>query len=271
MAPRCPLIPPMLARICPSMSTLQNMLVNDMYMLGAAYKVVNQNPLGLQAYVAQREGEDAYVLVKDADEKFGRSRYVALYNGSDKEHEFKVKAAALDLGGTIDAFDLVEKADIGSFRDTVTVKVAPHASKFYRLEDEKRLERVVYEAETAYLSDYQELRDAVKAGTAFPAQAPGASGGVDVRYLGNRESNDLVWKDVKVLQGGRRTLAFTYSAPEDRSFFVQVDGGAKQEVAAPKGDHATVTVGVELAEGVHAIRLSNATAWMPDIDVMRIR
>ena len=233
---------------------------------------MNQNAgLGVQGYVVARQGKDAYVLVKDAETRFGTARYAALCNLGDQAVELTLKAADLDLGGRLSAFDLVERADMGAFENEVTVKLAAHASKFYLVDAERRLERTVYEAETAFLTDYQELRDAVKAGTAFPAQAPGASGGVDVRYLGNRESNDLVWKDVKVLQGGRRTLAFTYSAPEDRSFFVQVDGGAKQEVAAPKGDHATVTVGVELTEGVHAIRLSNATAWMPDVDVMRIR
>ena len=233
---------------------------------------MNQNAgLGVQGYVVSRQGKDAYVLVKDAETRFGAARYVALCNLGDQAVEMTVKAAELDLGGRVMAFDLVERADVGSFENEVTVKLAAHASKFYLVDAERRLERTVYEAETAFLTDYQELCDAIKAGTAFPAQAPGASGGVDVRYLGNRESNDLVWKDVKVLQGGRRTLAFTYSSPEDRSFFVQVDGGAKRQVAAPKGAFATVSIEVELTEGVHAIRLSNPTAWMPDVDVMRIR
>jgi hypothetical protein len=67
---------------------------------------VNQDPLGLQAYVAARDGE-AYVLVKDAEERFGRSRYVALYNAGDREHEFRVDAEALDLGGRTVEVDYV--------------------------------------------------------------------------------------------------------------------------------------------------------------------
>ena len=240
-------------------------LITNPYMIA-----MNQNAgLGVQGYVVRRDGE-TYVLVKDAETRFGTARYVALYTAEDAERVFAVKASDLDLGGRIDAFDLVARADVGSFEGEVTVKVPAHGSRFYLFDAERRLERTVYEAETAFLTDYQELRDAVKAGTAFPQQAKGASGGVDVRYLGNRESNDLVWKDVKVLAGGRRTLAFTYSAPEDRSFFVQVDGGAKLEVKAPKGVFATVTADVELSAGVHRIRLSNPTAWAPDIDVMRI-
>ena len=82
---------------------------------------------GKKAYVVQREG-GAYALAKDADVRFGRSRYVALYNSSDEEREFTVRAEALDLGGTIDAFDLVEMADVGCFEDCVSVMLAPHAA-----------------------------------------------------------------------------------------------------------------------------------------------
>ena len=241
-------------------------LITNPYLLA-----MNQNDLGLQGYVVSRAG-DAYILVKDACQKFGLSRYVALYNGSDEEHEFTVKADALDVAGEIDAFDLVEMADVGRFSGEVCVKVAPHASKFYRIDAERRLMRTVYEAECAFLTDYQELWDATKAGTAFPDQMKEASGGVYVRYIGNRASNDLVWKDVKVDAAGEYVLAFDYVAPEDRSFDLSIDGGAAKRVATPgtAGKIGTVKVTVPLAAGVHAIRLSNATAWMPDLDRMTI-
>ena len=241
-------------------------LITNPYLLA-----VNQNDLGCQAYVVQRDG-DAYVLVKDAVERFGKSRYVALYNGSDAEHEFTVRADALDLGGAIDAFDLVEMADVGRFEGNVSVKVAPHASKFYRFDAERRMVRRVYEAETAFLSDYQELFDATKAGTAFPDQRADASGGVIVRYIGNRATNDLVWRDVKVDESGEYVLAFRYATPDDRAFDLFVDDGAAIHVATPTTDGkiATVKVHVRLEAGIHTIRLSNASAWMPDIDCMTL-
>ena len=43
---------------------------------------LNQDSLGLQAYVVQHEGE-SYVLVKDIEQKRGLARAVALYNPSD--------------------------------------------------------------------------------------------------------------------------------------------------------------------------------------------
>jgi hypothetical protein len=241
-------------------------LITNPYLLA-----MNQNDLGLQGYVVSREG-DAYILVKDACQKFGLSRYVALYNGSDNEHEFTVRADALDIAGEVDAFDLVEMADVGRFSDEVCVTVAPHASRFFRIDAERRIQRTVYEAECAFLTDYQELWDATKAGTAFPDQMKEASGGVYVRYIGNRASNDLVWKDVKIDAAGEYVLAFDYAAPEDRSFDLSIDGGAAKRVATPgtAGKIGTVKVTVPLSVGVHSIRLSNATAWMPDLDRMTI-
>ena len=40
---------------------------------------LNQDPLGLQAYIVQHEG-GGYVLVKDIEQKRGKVRAVALYN-----------------------------------------------------------------------------------------------------------------------------------------------------------------------------------------------
>ncbi|MGN0877049.1 MAG: alpha-galactosidase [Kiritimatiellia bacterium] len=234
---------------------------------------LNQNcGLGVQGSVVQREGE-AYVLVKDADERFGTSRYVALYNAGDAEHEFCVRSAALDLGGRIAAFDLVDRSDIGAFEGHVFVKVPPHGARFFRFDAERREERTVYEAEAAFLSDYQELRDPVKAETAFPDQVAWASGGVAVRYLGQRASNDLVWKDVQILKPERRILEFACATPEARSFRIEVDGADVGEVRVPStaGLFETFRLEVDLTAGLHRIRLFNASAWMPDIDRMVLR
>ena len=249
-----------------SMSAESVKLVTNPYLLA-----MNQNDLGLQAYVAHREGT-AYTLVKDADLLFGTSRYVALYNSGDTECEFKVSAKDLDLGGRIDVFDLVERADPGSFQDVVSVKVAPHASKFYRFDAEKRLEREVYEAETAFLTDYQELRPAKDAGTAYYEEVKGTSGGVVVRQLGNRETNDMIFRNVKVFKAGSRTLEFRCRTDEDRTFLVQIDGEKPQRlaVANTQGKYVDVKLTVDLKAGVHEIRAFNPFAYTPDFDFMRL-
>ena len=242
-------------------------LITNPYLLA-----MSQNDLGLQAYVAQRVGKDGYVLVKDAVERFGKSRYVALLNLSDESLEFTVESSTLDLGGEVEVFDLVERADPGSFNGRFTLSLRPHSARFFRFDAEKRLERTVYEAETAFLSEYQELRDARLSGTAFPSEVAGASGDVAVACIGNRETNDLIWKNVKVDRGGKRTLVFRCMAPDAWHFFVQVDGGEKVRVDAPAtdGKFVDVPLEVELSEGVHAIRVSNGSAWAPDIDRMTL-
>ncbi len=240
---------------------------------------MNQDPLGLQAYVAERDG-DAYVLVKDAETRFGTARYVALYNAGDAAHTFTVKARPLDLGGKVEVFDLVERADMGVFSDEVSIEVRPHAAKFYLLDAERRLDRETYEAETAYLTDYSELdgtsygslESSQIQGRAYYKAMDGASGGMAAVNLGRRDSNDLVWRDVKVSETGRYTLTFRCSSPEERKFLVQIDGGerAALKCRATADGFAEVHYRPTLSAGVHTVRLTNPYAPMPDIDLMRI-
>ena len=239
-------------------------LVTNPYLLA-----MNQNDLGLQGYVAQRKGE-TYVFVKDACEKFGTARFVALYNATDAQQDFTVDFSAVDLGGEVQVLDLGERADLGAFTGAFAATVPPHGARFYRFDAQSRLDRTVYEAEAGYLSDYQELRDAKKDGTAFADQMEGASGGVVVRYLGNRASNDLVWNDVKVSQP--RALEVVYASAEDRKLFVTVDFGNPVEVQAKAtgGKLATIPLGVTLTPGVHKVRLYNVRGWAPDIDCLKL-
>jgi hypothetical protein len=242
-------------------------LITNPYLLA-----VNQNDLGCQAYVARRYG-GAYVLVKDADVRFGKSRYVALYNSTDKDVEIDVLASDLDLGGNIDAFDLVAMKDVGSFKDKVTVKVSAHGSKYFRFDAEKRLQRVVYEGETAYLTSYQEIRNAVRAETAFPRYQKGASGEMIVGYLGRRENNDLIWKDVKIDTAGEYILAFTHIAHDDRYFNLTIGNNKPIRVNTPTtdGQLAKIEVRCKLSKGVYPIRISNPDSWIADIDKLEIK
>jgi hypothetical protein len=233
---------------------------------------MNQNDLGLQAYVAARYG-DAYVLVKDADELYGRARYVAVYNSGDADRRCEVNFRMLDLDGSVSVFDLVKRADIGEYENRLALEVPAHSSRFFRLDAEKRLERSVYEAECAYLSAYQEIKDYRKAGTAAPVQTAKASGGVAVVNLGGSAGNDLIWKDVTVFSDGKRKLSIRHAAEDGRGFFVQIDGGAPIAVKPEKSAYAFAvsTVEAELKRGTHTVRLFNPDAPMPDIDMMSVR
>lgn len=58
---------------------------------------LNQDPLGLQAYVVQHHGE-TYILAKDILSLHGKTRAVAFYNPSDREVEMYLSFSEVDLG-----------------------------------------------------------------------------------------------------------------------------------------------------------------------------
>lgn len=101
----------------------------------------------------------------------------------------------------------------------------------------------------------------------------GASGGMEVGYLGNRKTNYLAWNDVNIVGGGERTLAFFCRTGEPRSFAVTVDDGqpVTLDVEPTGGAFKEVPVDVALTAGAHSIRISNSEAWTPDFDKMEIR
>ena len=231
---------------------------------------MNQNDLGVQGYVARREGE-AYVLTKDADTRFGTARFVALYNAGDEVRDFKVPFADLDLEGPVQTFDLVERADVGVFERFLTASVPAHGTRFYRLDAARRVDRRVYEAETAFLPHYQELTDALKAGTPVYRQDARASGGVVVANLGGVRGNDLVWKDVRVSKPGRYRLEIRLIADRCAEMSVQVDRGevVRQQVPETKGTVGSVAFERDLAAGEHEVRLF-CKDRLPAIDVLNV-
>jgi len=201
---------PALSPVTPFQTTKE--LVTNPYLLS-----MSQNDLGQQGYVVRREG-DAYVLVKDADRAYGTARFLALYNAGDKVKDFSVDFAAVDLAGDVEVLDLCERTDLGVRRGSLTATVPPHGVRFYRLDAARRLDRTVYEAETAFLPAYHELDEKPKAGTPRHEQCAAASGGVVVSGLGGAVGNDLVWKDVRVSAAGRYRFEIGIIAESDFSF-----------------------------------------------------
>ncbi len=250
-------------------------LVTNPYLIG-----MNQDHLGLQGYVVARDGE-AYQLVKDAETRFGTSRYVALYNAKDSRHDFRVCAANFDLAGEIAVFDLVRRADVGVFSGETTVSVPPHAARFYLFDAERRVDRSIYEAETAYLTDYSEIDESSYGSTnscnvqcrAYYAPAAGASGGIAVLNLGGRATNDLIWKNVHFSKPGKRRVEFRYAACGPMTMYLSIDCGEpiKIEVEDTGGSFSTKVCEFEFSSGAHEVRLFNPWAKMPDIDKMTIK
>ena len=237
---------------------------------------LNQDDLCIQAYVVQHVG-DTYVLVKDFGELYGKTRVVALYNSGDRRAEITIPFADLDLAGTVKVRDLFSHKDLEDMTDKLTVRLPAHYTYIYRLDAETRLERTLYEAETAYLSKYTEIKNNQQYHSGIYEANEACSGREYVTWLGADPKNDLQWRHVYSDQGGTYTMKINYISGESRSMTVNVNGkDVKTLTGCNSGDWGTVgtkTLGIELQPGENVIRLYNksSSAWMPNIDCMTIQ
>ncbi len=231
---------------------------------------VDQDPLGLQAYVVKHEN-GSYVLVKDVEEKYSTKRVVAFYNPTDAAVNMSVDFSQLDLAGEVKVRDLFAKADKGAYEGSLSVNVPAHGTRIYKLEAEERLERTVYEAETAWLTSYQEIKNNEVYGTAIYAEKSICSGGVAVGWLGGKAENDLLWRNVYSKDGGEYTLRVYFITGEDRTMKLSVNGGEPIEYtgkSAGWGSIGYAEFDVVLRKGENIVRLFNESAYMGDIDCM---
>ena len=243
---------------------------------------LNQDPLHLQAYVCQRTQQGCYVLVKDIEEAHSTKRAFAVYNPTDDKQTVTVDFAAMDLGGEILLRDLFRKRDVGTVAvpegaaaASYEVKLAPHATAIYTAVAEKRLERTLYEAETALIGNYQELvnNQSLPSGI-YDDGVTQCSGGCKVGWLGRKAENSLTWTDVYSHTGGTYRLTFGYLCGESRAMQLTVNGeDVKKLTSLNSGAFDRVgkkSINVHLNAGSNTVSLSNATAWMPDMDYMLV-
>ena len=234
---------------------------------------LNQDPLHLQAYVAEKQGE-CFILVKDIKQLHGKERAIAVYNPSDEEQTVKLDFKNVDLGGPVQLYDCLLQADFLYDQGPVSLNIPAHGTKIFRAKGKKRLERRIYEAETAWLSAYQELSNNQAKVTAIYSADANASGGYIARYLGMRADNDLQWQQVDIDKAGKRQLVITCFSGEERNMEVEVNGQHVGTLTVGSNDWKqplTAKIDVNLKKGRNTIRLYNASAWMPDIDRMEIK
>ena len=211
---------------------------------------INQDPLHLQAYVAQRQG-DCYVLVKDVKKLNGKERAVAFVNLSDVEQTMSLDLRDIDLVG-----------------DAMSVTLPAHGTRVFVVKGKQRLQRTRYEAETAFLSDYQELKNNQAAMTAIYEQDRRCSGGVKASWLGGRATNDLRWRDVYVQKTGRYALRIAALTDECRTLHVSVNGTEAGTLTYTANGEQTIVA--DLKKGRNEVRLWNDGSRMPDIDCMTV-
>lgn len=223
---------------------------------------LNQDPLGLQARVVQRDG-GAYVLVKDLLRKRGENRAVALYNPTDSPVDLKVPLELLEYSGRVTLRDLCLREDAGSAEDVLEAEVPAHGIKVYRLGG-KRTPAVRYEAEWAYIPDFTTI------GTnecARVIELDEASAGAAVAGLGGSEGNCLVWDEVYVPDAGEYIIGIDYSCGSNMDFEVGVNGEMHPvTVGPPVGDSGSCKVVAKLNTGCNVVTMGNPRGEVPIID-----
>ena len=232
---------------------------------------LNQDVLGLQAYVVQRDGE-AYVLVKDIETKRGTTRAVAFYNSSDSVYDFTVPFKTLELGGKVKVRDLVKRQDMGVYEQEMRYTVQPRSVLICRMEAEQRLEPEVYEGEWAFLPCFDDLGHNPR--IIRYSQAAGCSGGAKVAYVGGKKENRVVWPEVYSEQGGEYEMSVSYCTAKDRKLQVSVNGKEYFFEKLNSGDWnkpAVQTLTVTLKPGYNEVSMGADYSAAPDIDKFELK
>ena len=186
----------------------------------------------------------------------------------------QVGFADLDLSGTVRLRDVFLKKDLGEFTAQYEVTVPAHGTRIYVAEADTRLERTHFEAETAFISDYQEIKNNQAEKTGIYEASDICSAGYKAGWLGFSEQNDLQWRDVYSFDGGEYDLTIGFISGENRSITVTVNGEKVKTVSCNSGGWGTVgkkKVSIHLQKGRNTVRLSNPSNWMPDIDYIDLK
>lgn len=249
-------------------STTLNLLKNEELI------ALNQDTLGLQAYVVKKDvTNDTYVLVKDIIKRNGPTRAVALYNPTNAAVDMSISFAELDLGGEVKVRDLFQHKELSLPKsDYLQVNVPAHGCRIYKLTATERLPRTLYEAETAYLTGYQELYNAKAVGTAHYVSDSLCSGEMKVTNLGYRPDNDLQWRNVYCQTSGSKEISIKCPTfTDDMVMYISINGASAYRFTAKDTHDGLLTFTVPMKAGSNSVRLYNDKEAMPEIDWMKIK
>lgn len=229
---------------------------------------VNQDSLGLQAYVVAQEDE-TYTLVKDFGELNGLTRVCGIYNPTETKKTVTLRFADLCLGGKVQLRDLFKRRDLGEFEDSYEVSIPKHGMMMFQVTGQQRFERTLYEAETAYMQGYTEI----EWGKPTYEENGACSGGMMASWLGKSAKYDIVWPHVYSEEGGDYYLTTSYLSGESRSMTLEVNGKKITTISAANKGWGTVQTNrrkITLNPGDNVIRLYNSSAYMPNIDCIKL-
>lgn len=232
---------------------------------------INQDPLGISSPVVQRQDE-VYVLAKDLKKVRGKERAVCVTNLSDKEQSIDVLLSNIGYDGTVNVRDVVNHKEFAqNVSGKFQVKVPAHGSGVFVVTGSQRNEPTKYEAETAWMKQYQEIS---KRKTATYEPNDKASGGEIVTTLGHDPDNYMEWTQIYSKKGGDYDLTISYICGENRPLSICVNGKEIKNLPPFNGGNwdtlARKTVRIRLNKGMNTIRLGSQSSWAPNIDCIEL-
>lgn len=227
---------------------------------------LNQDTLALQAYIAKVQN-GVYVYVKDVERLHSTTRAIAVYNPADTAAEISLDMRDIDLSGKIHVRDLFNRLDLPDVTDgNIHLTIDPHDTAIMRLEADCRLERSVYEAETAWLPLYEEIGRNPAIGHACYSEDQSCSGGAKVEYAGGNADNVISWLDVHSFEGGEYTATIYYQPEaEDIQGMLTINGTHTIPVLL-NAKERSCKVKIRLSPGVNSVTLGNPIRFLPAID-----
>ena len=242
---------------------------------------LNQDWLCLQAYPAQKI-KGCFVLVKDIETLYGNKRAVAIYNPTDADvKDLQLPLSDIDLAGNATVIDLYTGNDVSkqvlkkgkNSAFNLQTSIPAHGTAIYTVCAEQRLERSIYEAESAYNPSYQEIANHEFEGTGIYQHDDNCRSGMKACWLGRNEENRLEFQNVYSRQGGTYELTIAYLSGDNRKLTLSVNGKRILKFTCNSGGYdkvGTVKARIQLHQGNNLITLHNNKSYMPDIDYIQL-
>ena len=148
------------------------------------------------------------------------------------------------------------------------VSVSPHNTMIFIAEGKGTVMKQRYEAETGYLTAYNEINGGVD--SPKYVEAPECSGEMCVSGLGASVTNDIIWRDIYVVDSGQYLISIRYRNSGGGIIKLDINDNVSHEIALiPTENWHSVNVPVSLTKGSNRIRLF-APVSIFDIDYVEI-
>jgi len=163
---------------------------------------------------------------------------------------------------------------LGSMDSMFTTLVPSHGVVMLKVTGIQTNLQEVFEAEYACINNFNLTQDgAIVAGQGSAILDTICSGGAKVSFLGNNPDNYIEFRDIYANNPGSYHLKISFLCAENRSAIISVNGKDTVLTNMNSGSLnaiANFTFPIKLTRGYNTVRISNATAMLPDIDKIQL-